>query len=100
MARTSLRNQRDRAVHLARHDETTGLPNRRALESVLGQRSDAGTVASLVVLGLDDFAIVREALGHYHGEATPRAVAKRLERLAAAACSKRSPTPSRSPPTT
>ncbi len=76
-----LRHQRDRAVYLARHDEATGLPNRRALLSALDQRISSGTVASLLAIGLDDFAIVREALGYEHGEATLRAIAARLEKI-------------------
>lgn len=80
-AQHTLRHQRDRAVHLARHDEATGLPNRRALLSALDQRIATGTVSGLLAIGLDDFAIVREALGYDHGEATLRAIAARLEKI-------------------
>jgi diguanylate cyclase (GGDEF)-like protein len=80
-AQHTLRHQRDRAVHLARHDEATGLPNRRALLAALDQRISTGTVAGLLAIGLDDFAIVREALGYDHGEATLRAIAARLEKI-------------------
>lgn len=80
-AQHTLRHQRDRAVHLARHDEATGLPNRRALLSALDQRITTGTVAGLLAIGLDEFAIVREALGYDHGEATLRAIAARLEKI-------------------
>jgi diguanylate cyclase (GGDEF)-like protein len=81
-AQQLLRHQRDRAVHLARHDEATGLPNRRALAASLDARIDASTVCAILAIGLDEFAIVREALGHDHGEATLRAVAARLDKLA------------------
>ncbi|MBO9532602.1 MAG: GGDEF domain-containing protein [Solirubrobacteraceae bacterium] len=82
VAQQGLRTQRDTAVHLARHDEFTGLPNRRALATAIDQRHASHAVSTLLAIGLDEFAIVREAFGHDHAEATRGAVAERVATLA------------------
>lgn len=80
-AQQHLRTERDRAQHLARHDEATGLPNRLSLTTALESRRAAGAISTVLALDFEDVGLVREALGHDHGEATLRAVALRLERL-------------------
>ena len=79
----SARKAREEAVRfLAYHDPLTGLPNRRLLEDRLtqairfAQRRDAKLAVLLV--DLDDFKQVNDALGHRAGDAVLREAAQRL----------------------
>ncbi|MCU1672505.1 MAG: Diguanylate kinase [Frankiales bacterium] len=71
-----LRRQADLNEHLARHDALTGLPNRRMLSGALAD----GT--ALVLLDLDRFKEVNDALGHAFGDALLQQVAGRLSAAA------------------
>jgi diguanylate cyclase (GGDEF)-like protein/PAS domain S-box-containing protein len=71
-----------RLAFMAQHDGLTGLPNRNLLrqhmdEILLHTRRSAEKVAVLVV-GLDNFKAVNDALGHGIGDKLLRGVAKRL----------------------
>jgi diguanylate cyclase (GGDEF)-like protein/PAS domain S-box-containing protein len=71
-----------RLAFLAQHDGLTGLPNRNLLrqqmdEILLHMRRSAEKVA-VMVLGLDNFKSVNDALGHGVGDKLLRGVAKRL----------------------
>ena len=61
-------------------DRQLSLPNRTALVYELNERIQAGREKGqcLVVLDLDQFAAVNDVLGHDHGDALLRKVAKRL----------------------
>lgn len=76
---TTLRLQR-RLEHAAMHDETTGLPNRRRLETQLleYQRSVSTLVATLFI-DLDGFKRVNDGLGHHTGDLLLREVGRRLQ---------------------
>lgn len=76
---TTLRLQRQ-LEHAAMHDETTGLPNRRRLETQLleYQRSTSTLVATLFI-DLDGFKRVNDGLGHHTGDLLLREVGKRLQ---------------------
>lgn len=67
--------------HQVLHDEQTGLPNRVALNSRIGEALDTGAVAVLL-LGLDDLERVNEVLGHAAGESLLWLVAERLREVA------------------
>ena len=79
---TELRRAEQASRFLAYHDQLTGLPNRRLLDDRLRQairlaeRRDR-IVAALLV-HLDDFRQVNDALGHDAGDALLREVAERL----------------------
>jgi diguanylate cyclase (GGDEF)-like protein len=75
----------DKHEHDALHDPLTGLPNRRRLafegEAVLdGQRSQG--VPALLLLDLNHFKDVNDALGHSAGDQVLVAIAKRLAEAA------------------
>ncbi|WP_193369085.1 diguanylate cyclase domain-containing protein [Pelagibius marinus] len=66
----------------ARHDELTGLPNRRYftefLEQALLVAGQAGTGKALLFIDLDNFKPVNDILGHDEGDALLKKVALRL----------------------
>lgn len=76
---TTLRLQRQ-LEHAAMHDETTGLPNRRRLETQLLEypRSVSAMVATLFI-DLDGFKRVNDSLGHHTGDLLLREVGRRLQ---------------------
>ncbi len=71
-----------RAVYLARHDELTGLANRRALAEDLANMLQIAEVngQALVVasMDMDGFKGVNDAYGHPFGDSLLRAMAQRL----------------------
>ena len=71
--RVGLRDQSARAERQARHDDLTGLPNRRAFGEALAVEiarvRRTGAPLSLVVADLDDFKGINDAHGHPAGEA-------------------------------
>jgi diguanylate cyclase (GGDEF)-like protein len=61
-------------------DELTGLPNRRHVEQRLEEQRQTGGTASVVLLDLDRFQDINDALGHRTGDALLQMVADRLQR--------------------
>ena len=64
----------------ARHDDLTGLLNHGTFKEVLAQRVRDGDPFSLIMLDLDDFRTVNNALGHQAGDRLLRAIADSLVR--------------------
>jgi diguanylate cyclase (GGDEF)-like protein len=79
---TERKRQEEEARFLAYHDTLTGLPNRRLLDDrlrqavFLAQRRDARV--AVMVIDLDNFKQVNDALGHRAGDAVLREAAHRL----------------------
>ncbi len=71
-----------RVRHLTHHDALTGLPNRLLLHKRLGQAvasaREGARGAAVILIGLDRFRTINDALGHAVGDALLRAVALRL----------------------
>jgi diguanylate cyclase (GGDEF)-like protein/PAS domain S-box-containing protein len=82
-AEEELRRHADLNEHQARHDALTGLPNRilfedRIHQAVLGAGRDGSRVAVLM-MDLDRFKEVNDALGHHAGDALLRKLGTRLQ---------------------
>ncbi len=74
----------DQLVRQTTHDSLTGLPNRVLLNELLAEdlaaASDRETQLALLLIDLDRFKDVNEALGHQNGDALLCEVAERLRR--------------------
>ena len=77
--RVGLRSRGEEAEHLARHDELTGLPNRRAFVETLGAEvarvRRTGSPLSVVVADLDAFKRINDTYGHPAGDACLASIA-------------------------
>ncbi|WP_430788166.1 GGDEF domain-containing protein [Actinoplanes sp. G11-F43] len=81
---TAAAEQRAAAAELlARRDDTTGLPNRRAVREHLERELAAGTGVGVVMLDLDGFKTVNDTFGHETGNDLLTAVGMRLADLRA-----------------
>jgi predicted signal transduction protein with EAL and GGDEF domain len=75
-----IRERERRITHLALHDQTTDLPNRRAIEQEIGRMAEATDEGLLVLaaLGCDRFTEVRGAIGYALANALMGGVGARL----------------------
>lgn len=75
--------ERDRSHwrRLATHNDTTDLPNRRALWTLLEATFSLGEPVGLVLIDLDGFKQVNDTYGHEHGNDLLHEVGRRLTAL-------------------
>ncbi len=73
------------AVHTARHDALSGLPNRTRFHALLNdtleQSFEDGTNTAVVYIDLDHFKDINDTLGHSAGDKVIVAVGQRLRRV-------------------
>jgi diguanylate cyclase (GGDEF)-like protein len=80
--RTAAANRRaERAEHLALHDDTTGIANRRAFLAACDRALATGRPAGVVLLDLDNFKKVNDTYSHDHGNEVLTTVGLRLADL-------------------
>jgi EAL domain-containing protein (putative c-di-GMP-specific phosphodiesterase class I)/GGDEF domain-containing protein len=72
-----LRDREHRMTHMALHDQETGLPNRLALERLAGSRDGLW----MILIGIDRFEVVRNAIGYDAMARLVTAVGQRLALL-------------------
>lgn len=76
---TDQRHSHDRLEFEANHDELTGLVNRRTLLSTLGEALGASAApCGLLLIDIDRFKTVNDAMGHPSGDVLLAAVAERI----------------------
>lgn len=69
-------------AHEELHDPLTGLSNRRLLsERVVQALRRPGSMATLVVIGVDHFKLVNDGIGHAFGDGVLRTLASRFAKL-------------------
>lgn len=69
------------ARHQAHHDDTTGLPNRRAMLTAVDEAVHSGQPIGLVLLDLDGFKQINDRHGHEAGNDLLTAIGQRLTKL-------------------
>jgi PAS domain S-box-containing protein/diguanylate cyclase (GGDEF)-like protein len=83
---TSRRRAEQQVVYLQSYDRVTDLPNREFLDTLvelaLKRAQRNGTGVGLLFVGLDDFTLVKESLGHAACDDLTRQVAARLREVA------------------
>jgi diguanylate cyclase (GGDEF)-like protein len=77
---TRLREEAIEKEHLALHDPLTDLPNRRQLYRLLDAALEAEPCTAVMMMDLDRFKEINDALGHDTGDTLLREVGERLRR--------------------
>jgi diguanylate cyclase (GGDEF)-like protein/PAS domain S-box-containing protein len=74
----------ERIVHMAHHDELTGLPNRslirHRLDQAIGAAARKRNAVAVAFIDLDGFKLVNDGLGHNAGDELLRVVGARMQR--------------------
>jgi diguanylate cyclase (GGDEF)-like protein/PAS domain S-box-containing protein len=79
---TTLKQNEEKLAFQANHDELTGLPNRRLfddrLQQAIFQAARHAASVAVLCLGVDNFSLLSESLGHAAGEQLLKDIAARL----------------------
>jgi diguanylate cyclase (GGDEF)-like protein/PAS domain S-box-containing protein len=79
---TALKQNEEKLAFQATHDELTGLPNRKLfddrLQQAISQSARHADTVALLCLGVDNFGLVSESLGHAAGEQLLKEIGVRL----------------------
>ena len=68
-----------RQIYFARHDNLTGLKNRRAFDEIFSKEVKKGKgLTALIIIDLDNFKLVNDRYGHLRGDGLLKLVAKTL----------------------
>lgn len=90
MQTRALQSSLDEARRTADHDHLTGLPNRRAFDSVLQKElaaaSKTGEALSVAFCDIDHFKKINDTHGHEAGDRVLKVVAKTLARISGDKC--------------
>ena len=82
---TDRKSAQSHALYLSRHDELTGLPNRRALsediEGLLQAAQESNKAVVLAGVDLDGFKAINDDFGHQAGDELLRQVANRMQQF-------------------
>lgn len=77
--------QEQKLYESAYYDQLTGLPNRdwfiEKLEKCVKETVAVHDVGALLILGLDDFKVINDAMGHLNGDEVLKEIASRLASL-------------------
>jgi diguanylate cyclase (GGDEF)-like protein len=76
-----IRRQMDEIEHRAHYDELTGLPNRTLYRSLVERAVNGGAPAAVLLLDVDRFKEVNDALGHERGDLLLQELGARLHRV-------------------
>jgi len=80
-----IRRRETDALHVAHHDELTGLPNRRLLatraQPALAAAAGGRSMCAVLALDLDGFKAINDRFGHRMGDVVLREIAHRLLRV-------------------
>jgi len=80
-----IRRRETDALHVANHDELTGLPNRRLLamraQPALAAAAGGRSMCAVLALDLDGFKAINDRYGHRMGDVVLREIAHRLLRV-------------------
>jgi polar amino acid transport system substrate-binding protein len=79
---TERKNAQQKLIHMAYHDELTGLPNRTYFKNRVNKLlATEGAIFAVILFDLNDFKIINDILGHSSGDQILIQISERLKLL-------------------